>query len=174
MRTHQTPLIFAFLFLAACGSSVTMPIAKCYDCTGNVTPNQESFVSLHYYRGGFFPPPGAPNWSHDLRIDFETSGGARVNARLEDQLCFKTGALSPAEAAQVQDLLKVLASKKSTGPIMADGGVEWIELTSRNGSKTKYHLMDGEVPVGELILVNGAPLSTVLKDIDSRLAIGCQ
>ncbi len=151
------------------GSAATPPGAG-----GNNTTNV--ILSVHYYKGGFFVPPTVPNWSRDLNIDFTNyTTGYLVTSEHTDSLCFKAnGRLTSAESTLFLDLVSQLQLFVSTGPVIADAGVEYIEFTLQDGSKRKYHLLDAEVPAGEYYAGNPDDVIDFLRDLDDSLPVACQ
>lgn len=140
----------------------------------NVSLDGKTAASARYYKGGFFVPVGQPNWSHDMTVDF-TQVNYPITGKHTDSLCGKSGNLSLADTAQLFDLVEDVVMMKSNGPLTADGGVEWVEITSTDGSKLKIHLLSTEVPAGEYYASQGAaPLSNFLKQIEAGLATFCQ
>lgn len=157
------------LFNVACSSKGSLTVNGTTVSLANKTAS-----SARYYKGGFFPPPNQPNWSHDMTVDF-TQTNYPITGKHTDSLCGKSGNLSLADTAQLFDLVENVVLQKSNGPLTADAGVEWVEITSTDGSKVKIHLMSTEVPQGEFYAVQGAaPLSNFLKQIEAGLAVFCQ
>ncbi len=138
---------------------------------------QDIAASIAYYKGGFAAQPGEPNWSHDMLIDFNQvvqEGGYLVSAKHTDPLCFKTGALSSVKTHELFDLLAKLLVLPSTGPITPDDGLEYVEITLTTGEKRKYHLLNANVPAGELYATNPDDVRTFLQGVEGGLAVACQ
>lgn len=159
--------------LAGCKSKTNNnPADGAVNTTG--TPGTEVIVSAKYFKGGWFSP--APNWSHDMTIDFlqYTNGAYKVSAKDTDPLCFKSGSLTVADAQQMIGLYSQMILYVSTGPKLADAGVEYIEIKTQSGKITKYHLQNTEVPAGEVYVSNPEAMSDFLQDLEASLAIACQ
>ncbi len=141
---------------------------------GNNTTNV--ILQMRYYKGGFFVPPGVPNWSRDLTIDFtQFNGGYLVTAEHPDSLCFKDDdVLTTAESTVFLNLVSNLQLVISTGPVLADAGVEYIEFTMQDGSKRRYHLLNAEVPAGQYYALNPDAVIDFLRDLDDSLPVACQ
>jgi hypothetical protein len=141
----------------------------------DVTQQSETVATFKYYKGGFYPPPNQPNWSHDMTITFTTSGFF-IDARQTDPLCSSSGTFSQAQATELFDLVSklVVSVKAPGGPQVADAGVEYVEITLQNGQVRKYHLLNMEVPVGELFAVNPTDLRNYLLNLEASLPVACQ
>jgi len=160
------------MLAAGCGKAESKKAPAVPD-TG--TQSSKTVSTFKYYKGGFYPPPDLPPWSHDMIIKFTTSGFF-IEAKHPDPLCGKAGEFSQAEAIELFALVSnlIVAVKAPGGPIAVDAGVEFIEITLQDGTKSKYHLMNMEVPVGEMFAVNPTELSNYLKDLEASLPVVCQ
>lgn len=147
---------------------------------GTVTGTGSNIIlSIHYFKGGFFAPPNQPNWSRDLTVDFTQYlpqyNGYRVHALHPDPLCFKAdGVMTQTQATDLINLVTQLQLYVSNGPFLPDIGVEYIEFTMQDGTKRRYHLMNGDVPAGEYYASNPTDVSTYLKTMDNSLPVACQ
>lgn len=141
---------------------------------GNNTTNV--ITSMRYFKGGFFVPPNVPSWSRDLTIDFtDFTTGYLVTSEHTDPLCFKAdGRLTTGDTTLLLDLVSRLQLFVSSGPVIADAGVEFIEFTLLDGSKRKYHLLNAEVPAGEYYAANPQDVVDFLRDLDDSLPVACQ
>lgn len=160
------------LLFAACGKKDGKDNGHVPD---TVTQQSETVASFKYYKGGFYPPPNSPNWSNDMIITFTTTGFS-IEGRHPDALCGRSGPYTEAQAKVLFDLVSALivSVKAPGGPQTADAGVEYIEITSSQGVVKKYHLMNMEVPVGEMFAVNPQNIRTYLQDLEAGLATFCQ
>lgn len=147
------------------------------DQFGSAT-NQSTLSALkniRYFRGGFFAQLGQPNWSHDITITFEShSADFPISGAHPDPLCFRAGNLPLSDANSLLTQISSLQLATSDGPIMADGGIETVEINFIDGKKYKYHLLNGEVPSGEKYALNPDDLSIHFKKIADSLAVGCK
>jgi hypothetical protein len=128
--------------------------------------------SLHYYRGGWFPPPSGVNWADDMTIDF-SKPEFPIAGKTSDPSCVKAGKLSQAQATEIVNLISELTLLTSTGPTMVDGGIETIDIVAEGGATFKYHLKIGEVPKDELYATNGQSLSSYLIALEDSLINPC-
>jgi hypothetical protein len=165
-------LIFSTLFVFACG--------KKDNKTNGTTPPSVSaqtatVATFKYYKGGFFPPPNQPSWSNDMTITF-TNAGFYIEGRHADPLCFRSGSFSQAQTTELFNLVSalLLSTKTPGGPITADAGVEYVQITLSNGEVRKYHLMNLEVPVGELYALNPTDLRNYLRALEASLDTACR
>lgn len=170
-------IILTFLgvaLLAGCKSKSNNDSGDGGTVGGTGVPGTEVIVSAKYFRGGWFSPP--PNWSHDMTIDFlqYNNGSYKVSAKHADSLCFKSGGLTVAEAQQLITLYTQMILFASTGPKVADAGVEYLEVKTQSGKLTKYHLQNTEVPAGELYVSNPEAMRDFLQDLEGSLATACQ
>lgn len=133
-------------------------------------------LRMQYFKGGFFVPPGTPSWSHDLTIDFtQFNAGYLVTAEHTDSLCFYgDGKLTETETTTFLNLVRNLQLYISSGPILADAGVEYIEFTMQDNSKRRYHLLNAEVPAGQYYANNPADVRNFLQDLHASLPEACQ
>ena len=136
--------------------------------------NNPTVATFQYYKGGFMAPMGSPNWSHDMMITFTTSGFS-IEAKIPNSVCEKKDDFTEAQTKTLFDLVAALnvRAKTPTDPRTADAGLEYIELILSDGAVRRYHLMDEEVPVGELYAVNPDTLSNHLKDLVANLPTVC-
>jgi len=140
------------------------------------TPGTEVVTSITYFKGGWFSPP--PNWSHDMTINFlkynTVTSEYEIKAKHADALCFKSGGINVAEAQQLISLYSQMILFVSTGPKLADAGLEYIEVKTQSGKTTRYHLQNTEVPAGELYVSNPDAMSDFMQDLEASLATACQ
>lgn len=164
----------AILSIACSKKSSNNTAATPPSAGGNNTTNV--ITSMRYFKGGFFVPPNVPSWSRDLTIDFTNfTTGYLVMSEHTDPLCFKAdGRLTTADTNLFLDLVSQLQLFVSTGPVIADAGVEYIEFTLQDGSKRRYHLLDAEVPAGEYYASNPDDVVDFLRDLDDSLPVACQ
>jgi hypothetical protein len=171
--------IKSILFILLSAAMITACGRKDDKTNGNVptdvTQQSETVATFKYYKGGFFPPPNQPNWSNDMTITFTTSGFF-IDARDPDPLSARAGTFSQSQAAELFNLVSqlIVSVKAPGGPQVADAGVEYVEITLQNGQVKKYHLMNMEVPVGELFAVNPADLHNYLQALEASLPTVCQ
>lgn len=176
MKTNFKYLVLIALapfMLLACSKKHSNGAAASAGATGS---SSNVVLQMHYFKGGFFAPPNSPNWSRDLTINFaDYDHGYLVTAKDTDPLCFKANArISTSETTYFLDLVSQLQLYVSTGPILADAGVEYIEFTLQDGSKRRYHLLNAEVPAGQYYANNPNAVRTYLQDLDDSLPIACQ
>lgn len=138
--------------------------------------NSNIILQMQYFKGGFFAPPSSPNWSYDLTIDFtQFNAGYLVTAEHPDSLCFfGDGKLTEAETTIFLNLVRNLQLYVSSGPILADAGVEYIEFTMQDNSKRRYHLLNAEVPAGQYYANNPGDVRAFLQDLHASLPEACQ
>ena len=162
----------AFLFLGCVNpSSTSNPKVARVDHI-NSAP---TIASIHYFKGGYYSAPEMPNWTHDMTITVSGSGAGAMAGKDYDALCFRAGYLAS------QDLNELLAgiqalqiTRLREGAIIADAGVEYIELIYSNGQIRKIHLLALEYEIGEEVASNGLALAERLRSIGSNLSIGCR
>ena len=165
-------LLLSTVFLFACGK-------KDNKTNGTTPPNvnaqSATVATFKYYKGGFFPPPGQPSWSNDMTITFTTTGFF-IDARHPDPLCRRSGTFTEAQTTTLFNLVSalLLSTKTPGGPQAADAGVEYVEISLNNGEVRKYHLLNLEVPVGELYALNPTNLRNYLQALEASLATACQ
>lgn len=137
------------------------------------TGTTDVIVELKYFRGGWFGP--SPNWSHDMTIDFlvYNAGEYKVTAKHTDPLCFKSGGITVAEVNSLITVYSQMILMASTGITLPDLGNEYVQIKTQEGIIRKYHLLNGNVPFGELYSTNPQALRDFLQDLEASLAVAC-
>lgn len=170
--TTSIILLFSTVFMLACGK-------KDNKTNGTIPPNvnaqSATVATFKYYKGGFFPPPGQPSWSNDMTITFTTTGFF-IEGRHPDPLCFRSGSFTEAQTTELFNLVSalLLSTKTPGGPVTVDAGVEYVEISLNSGEVRKYHLLNLEVPVGELYALNPTDLRNYLQTLEASLATACR
>lgn len=134
----------------------------------------QTVSTIHYFEGGGLRAITAPSFSHDLIIDFTNPPGPLIQAQdPSNTSCLKSGSLTAAQQSQLFDLISKLVLVKAGPLLIADAGVEWIEVTTTDSVKYKYYLNSTAPPQGELVAVDGSALSTFLQTLESSLVTSC-
>lgn len=138
---------------------------------GTNTYYQKLLNVTHYYRGGWMPAQGAASFSHDALFNFLNSQNGYVQYKhTNGSTCLGDKTLS---AAQIAEILKRTNSATKllqavAGPIRADGGVEYVDMSFSDASKLMAYIDGAEAPKDSLVIVNpdaGKALGDYLKAI---------
>lgn len=170
---------FKFLSLILISSIALSACKKSQSNTDSVNANAaaqaETVSTFHYYLGGFYAPQNSPNWTNDMTISF-TSSGFSITGKHSDPLCSRSGNFSEPQAAELFNLVSrlLLAPKRSTDPMGADSGVEYIEITTVDGRVRRYYLASLTIAVGELYATNPTELRNYLQTLEASLATACR
>jgi|GEM_PF-4275585 len=166
-----TLLLLSALTFLACGKKDN----KTNGAAPEVTKESETVATFKYYKGGFLPLPNQPDWSNDMTITFTTSGFF-IEGKHPDALCSRHATFTQEQAAELMNLVSqlVVSVKAPGGPIVADAGIEYVEITTNQGRRSKYHLMNMEVPVGEMFATNPTNLHNYLQALEASLPTACQ
>jgi hypothetical protein len=163
----------AFLFCACVNPSQNSSQAKVAQ-TAQVNNSPAALASIHFFRGGYYPAPGSPNWSHDLEIAVSGNSAGAVRGEDYDSSCFRVGLLNSQELNQLLAGIQTLQIKRATQDSgIVDIGVEYIELIYNSGQTRKIHLMPYEYRAGEELAANGSALAERLRSIGDNLNVGC-
>lgn len=182
-------LFLSILSFQNCGQDLSVlsddsdpsPVVKRDSSSGldtNVKENKAAeIVSARYWRGGWFPAPNTPNWSHDMDFIFNDDSTITVKSKTTDQFCFKSDIVLDQEQRQkweiVYSSLEVKPLDDGT-PMMADGGVEVLILVFSDKSTKTIHLAHWDAGPGDLVASNGDNMIEFLQRIDSEMPHGCQ
>src|SRR3712207_1976132 len=106
MKIKALTLVLALTVFAACDKKESAPGASPAPVTpsnnnnGNLGNNNTGnpsnpgssrvITGLKYYKGGFFPGPGQPTWSHDMNMVWDQTVGFRISALHNDPTCTRS------------------------------------------------------------------------------------
>lgn len=148
------------LLATGCSKSKSAPGAGGADALG--TPGKV-VAHVKYVKGD------AAATDIDLEIDFTDPNEFLIDVNTGDPQCSRSGELSRADASDMFDLVSKLQLLRSSGPSPAGTEIEYIQITSTDGSVAKYHLASVEVPDGEYFAINPQALSTFLEELFDNL-----
>lgn len=156
--------VISALMTTGCGKK-----AKSAPGAAAAQANQGKVVAhVQYFKGD------AAGAEIDLEIDFTDPNEFLVSAQPSDPLCTKEdGEMTRAGATDLFELVSNLQLLVSSGPSPAGTDIEYIKITSVDGSVAKYHLDNVEVPAGEYYAINPSALSDFLQDLNTSLPEAC-
>jgi len=168
-------LSFFILFLLTISQITACNNGKRTDNT-QTTTGQEYMVSASYYRGGWFTPPGQPNYSHDLTIDFTSysNNGFEVDAEVTNPNCTRTGRLSVNQANEMAALISQLQLLQNNTAPVPDAGQEYVEIELKSGKTSRYYLQLTGTPAGKLYAINPQSVRSFMQALDTTLVQTCR
>jgi hypothetical protein len=145
MRLKMILSISILIATVGCGKSFE---ASNVAPSAGLTTGSGVAKTFHYYKAT--SATNASSWTYDATLDFSSPKGFMISVkRVGTADCYYYGTVSQTDAETLTHATEGLRLGFSTGITQASGPLEWFEIETTDGAKTRVHLVNTAVPTGQ-------------------------